>query len=93
VQDSCRRIRQRVNGFSRLPDIDPDDITPPGSPDIADKIVNLRRLTKSHNVVSSTPRHEQHSNSYALVVIGTDCTGSCKSNYHTITPTCLKRHL
>ena len=22
-----------------------------------------------------------------LVVIGTDCTGSCKSNYHTITPT------
>ena len=22
-----------------------------------------------------------------LVVIGTDCTGSCKSNYHTITTT------
>jgi hypothetical protein len=23
----------------------------------------------------------------ALIVIGTDCTGSCKSNYHTITTT------
>ena len=33
----------------------------------------------SHNVVSSTPRT-------TLVVIGTDCKGSCKSNYHTITP-------
>ena len=35
-----------------------------------------------HNVVSSTPRHEPGSTS----VIGTDCTGSCKS-YHTITVT------
>ena len=34
----------------------------------------------SHNVVSSTPR-------MTLVVICTDCTGSCKSNYHTITKT------
>ena len=32
--------------------------------------------TLSHNVVSSTARH---------VVICTDCTGSCKSNNHTIT--------
>jgi hypothetical protein len=23
----------------------------------------------------------------SLVVLGTDCTGNCKSNYHTITPT------
>ena len=38
--------------------------------------------TLSHNVVSSTPRHEQDSISQ---VISTDCTGSCKSNYHTIT--------
>lgn len=40
--------RPRVNGFSRLPDIVPDDITPPGSPDIADKIVNLRNR-RYHN--------------------------------------------
>ena len=39
--------------------------------------------TLLHNVVYSTPRHERDSNS--LVVIDTDCTGSCKSNYHTIT--------
>ena len=42
----------------------------------------------SHNVVSSTPRHERGLNSQTtVVVIGTDCTGSCKSNYHTITTT------
>ena len=40
--------------------------------------------TLSHNVVSSTPHQEWGSNSKALVVIGTDYTGSCKSNYHTI---------
>jgi hypothetical protein len=39
--------------------------------------------TLSHNVISSTPRHERHSNS----LIVTDCTGSCKSHYHTITST------
>jgi hypothetical protein len=37
----------------------------------------------SHNVVSSTPRYELT----ASVVIGTDCTGSYKSNYHMITTT------
>ena len=31
----------------------------------------------------STPRHERDSNSQ-LKVIDTDCTGSYKSNYHTI---------
>jgi len=36
--------------------------------------------TLSHNVVSSTPRHEWGSNSQL-----TDCTGNYKSNYHTIT--------
>jgi hypothetical protein len=35
--------------------------------------------TLSHNVVSSTPRHEQ--------VLNTDSIGSCKSNYHTIMTT------
>jgi hypothetical protein len=42
--------------------------------------------TLSHNVISSTPHHERNTNS-TLVAIGTDCTGSCKSNYHTITTT------
>ena len=35
--------------------------------------------SRSHNVVSSTPHYERDSNS-TLVVIGTDCTGCCKSN-------------
>ena len=43
--------------------------------------------TLSHNVVSSTPDHDRGSNSKLLVVIGTDCTGSCNSNYHTNTTT------
>jgi hypothetical protein len=38
--------------------------------------------TLSHNVVLSTPRHERGFELATLVVIGTDCTGSCKSNYH-----------
>ena len=37
--------------------------------------------TLSHNVLSSTPRHELAT----IVVIGTDCTCSCKCNYHTTT--------
>jgi hypothetical protein len=39
----------------------------------------------SHNVVSSTHQHERGSNARLLVAIGTDCTGSCKSNHHTTT--------
>ena len=42
--------------------------------------------TLSHNVVSSTPRHERDSNSQ-LQRWGTDCIGSCKSNYHAIKTT------
>ena len=38
--------------------------------------VASHRQTLSHNVVSSTPRHERDSNSQQ---------GSCKSNNHTIT--------
>ena len=47
--------------------------------------VARHRQTLFHTVVSSTPRHER--NSTTLVVIGTDCINSCKSNYHTITTT------
>ena len=43
--------------------------------------------TLSHNVVSNTPRYERGIELKILVVIGTDCTGSCKSNYHAITTT------
>ena len=43
--------------------------------------------TLSHNVVLSTPPHEQGSNSQLLVGIGKDCIDSCKSNYHTIMAT------
>jgi hypothetical protein len=35
-------------------------------------------------VALSTPRYEQDSNSQLLVVIGTNCTGSCKLNYRKI---------
>ena len=37
--------------------------------------VASHRQTLSHNVVSSTPHHEQELTT--LVVIGTDCIGSC----------------
>jgi hypothetical protein len=41
-------------------------------------------LPYAMHVVSSTPHHERDSNSQRIVVIGTDCTGSCKCNYHMI---------
>jgi hypothetical protein len=47
--------------------------------------------TLSHNVVSSTPR--VRFDLIALVVICTDCIGSCKSNYHTITTTTCKKRV
>ena len=40
---------------------------------------------RTHNV--SGDRHWLHMELTKLVVIGTDCTGSCKSNYRTITTT------
>ena len=41
--------------------------------------------TLSHNIVSSTPRLPPAGFQLTtLVVIGTDCTSSCNSNYHTI---------
>ena len=47
--------------------------------------------TLSHNVVLSSPwsRFELTTS----VVIGTDCIGSCKSNYHTITATMPPGHI
>jgi hypothetical protein len=55
----------------------------------------IHRLAASHwqtlldNTVLSTHRHERDSNSQHNWCTGTDCTGSCKSNYHTITTTSL----
>jgi hypothetical protein len=48
-------------------------------------LVTSQWQTLSHDV-SSTPHHEWYSNSQPLKVICTDndCTGSCKTNYHTI---------
>ena len=45
-----------------------------------------RGQTLSHNVVSRTPLLDGCELT-TLVVIGTDCIGSCKSNYLTITTT------
>ena len=42
---------------------------------------------RNYNIVSSTARHETGFEFATLVVIGTDCTRSCKSNYHAITTT------
>ena len=50
---------------------------------------NLRTVTShwqtlSHNVVLSTPHHEQRFELKTFVVTGTDNTGNCQFNYHTI---------
>ena len=41
--------------------------------------------TLSHNVVSSTPRHERDSNSQLQWMIGTDCIVVINPNYHATT--------
>ena len=59
-------------------------------PDYPKKTTDLSEVTDkllSQNVVSSTPLHEWDSNSQLSVVTGTDCIGSRKSNYNTITTT------
>jgi hypothetical protein len=48
--------------------------------------------TLSHNGVSSTSPPSVGFELTTLEVIGTDCTGSCKSNYHTITTTTSPQH-
>ena len=56
-------------------------------PGINHPLVASHWQTLSHNVLSSTPRHEREFELTTSVVIGTNCTGSCRSNYHTITTT------
>jgi hypothetical protein len=55
-----------------------------GTPRANHRPVASHWQTLSHNVVSSTPRHDRDSNSQ---VIDTDCRGWYKSNYHTIMTT------
>ena len=59
----------------------------PGVPQENHWPVTSHWQTLSHNVVSSKPRHEVGFKLITLVVISTDCTGSCKSNYHMMTIT------
>ena len=57
-------------------------------PEYPENTIDLSQVscqTLSHNVVSSTPRHERELTT--LVVMGTDCICSCKSKYYTITIT------
>jgi hypothetical protein len=58
-----------------------------GVPGENQQLVTSHWQTLSHNVVSNTPHCEWDLNSQLVVMIGTDCTGSCKSNYHMITTT------
>ena len=58
-------------------------------PEYLEKTTDLPQVTEKlykHNVVSSTP-HRSRIQLTTLVVIGTDCIGSYKSNYHTVTTT------
>ena len=52
----------------------------------SEKTTDLSQVTGKSDHISSTPRHERDSLTTS-VVIDTDCTGICKSNYHTITTT------
>jgi hypothetical protein len=61
-----------------------------GLPRESDQSATSHWQTLSYNVVSCTPRHERGSKLTTLMVIGTNCVGSFKSNYHTITTTMWK---
>ena len=87
----CKQCMERVDGimvfnvtFSYIVAV---SIIRGGNRSTLRKLPTCRKSqTLSHNVVSSTPRHERGSN-WTLVVIWTDCMGSCKSNHHTIMAT------
>ena len=59
-------------------------------PEYLEKTTDLLQVTDKHYVLSSTPCHERCPELTTLVVIGTVCTGSCKSNYHTTTTASVK---
>jgi hypothetical protein len=51
------------------------------NPEYPEKTTDLSQVTDKDIVVSSTPRLN---GIRTLVVIGIDCIGSCKSNYHAL---------
>ena len=53
-----------------------------GVPGENHRLVASHWQTLLHNVVSSMPRLSGIRTHNAIVVIGTDCIGSCKFNYH-----------
>jgi hypothetical protein len=55
--------------------------------EVTGETTDLSQFTEkglSHNVVSSTPPHEQEYEPTTLVLRGTDSAGSCKTIFHTI---------
>lgn len=48
--------------------------------------------TSTHNVISSKSLHQRDFDSQLLMVKGTHCTGSCKSNDNKITTTMVTYH-
>ena len=56
-----------------------------GRQTLVDKILHRTLFSVEENIVSSYTSPSTGFELTTLVLIGTDCIGSCKSNYHTIT--------
>jgi hypothetical protein len=81
-----------AHGWWFSPGTPASSTTKTGRHDIAE--ILLKVALKYKKSKSSTPCQERGSNSNTtLVMIGTDCTGSCKTNYHTITTMTALRYL
>ena len=56
-----------------------------GNASIWRKTIDLSQTDKFNHIMCTSPRTRFELSN--LVLIGTDCTGSCNSNHHTITTT------